>query len=798
MLERSTRNTCNTNNTDAHSDRSTLTPTGLPPISCPTRIVDVVKLEDFTRLSLAIPESAAAAVRVGAACRVNGAPLSVASVKDRHDGLGIIASFGVALNSPLTSTLSTMTAGASVRLEVETDSLDDVTDLDLIDAATSKRMREMQDGLPGTREWYNQALPWYSKMYPAVTAGGSAVDTGNNNVMRNRPSGNQRLDRHFTSEDERLSKDLSDAAERKHVDPSPALEDDVNTFSTNAYGNGNSSTLNPIPPPPNSAPPKWDANGGGEFKDSLEARIIDGWSSNRPPPPVDNPNETKRDMFSPSRSNRDVIEEEGIDYYNDSSNADPLANASLEVIGALENLARRNSHLTDRVETLLGQIESKGFGDAEVIDGLKRLEKIKDRGGSLDEDDKGGSIDEPEVRTSVDTSQESSDDVNAEVSKEVCVMSHPGALCCTRSEVVTDTAKGTASISLHTTVTAVEGAEGKKISKKDFIALGAKVIEAKANELANEKVADAVKGDTTPDQETAHETITRLLQWGKIVWVESMSEVEGKYGHPCYRLRIEDAKGSGEAIEAVFKPKIEGDGDGWHRASMEYVAYKLARMLGMDLVPPAAYRTGGIEVDYKKFDEGAFMYWVADAKELDQVGDFKNAVDTGCWGNGVDPCVVLSDTRVLDVLLQNSDRHAGHFLFGRHWTEGGVAGGVGGDPVTDGDSSSSSGDPRDGNGSAPLGGSTYLPCLIDHAASFRPEAFVSMEHDNAFQTGATVRVKSETYLRLRFLDAQTIEKEFSYFLSPDERRTLLNRRDTILAYLDDLVEKNGYDNVVIH
>ena len=73
----------------------------------------VVKLEDFTRLSLAIPDSAAAAVRVGASCRVNGAPLSVASVKERHDGLGVIASFGVALNSPLTSTLSTMTAGAS-------------------------------------------------------------------------------------------------------------------------------------------------------------------------------------------------------------------------------------------------------------------------------------------------------------------------------------------------------------------------------------------------------------------------------------------------------------------------------------------------------------------------------------------------------------------------------------------------------------------------------------------------------------------------------------------------------------
>jgi hypothetical protein len=73
-----------------------------------------------------------------------------------------------------------------------------------------------------------------------------------------------------------------------------------------------------------------------------------------------------------------------------------------------------------------------------------------------------------------------------------------------------------------------------------------------------------------------------------------------------------------------------------------------------------------------------------------------------------------------------------------------------------------------------------------------------MEHENAFQTGPTVCVKSSTYLRLRFLDAAAIEREFSYFLSADERKMLLERVETILAYLDDLVEKRGYDDVVIH
>jgi hypothetical protein len=35
---------------------------------------------------------------------------------------------------------------------------------------------------------------------------------------------------------------------------------------------------------------------------------------------------------------------------------------------------------------------------------------------------------------------------------------------------------------------------------------------------------------------------------------------------------------------------VTGNGDGWHRASMEFVAYRLSRVLGMDYVPPAAYR----------------------------------------------------------------------------------------------------------------------------------------------------------------------------------------------------------------
>jgi hypothetical protein len=87
------------------------------------------------------------------------------------------------------------------------------------------------------------------------------------------------------------------------------------------------------------------------------------------------------------------------------------------------------------------------------------------------------------------------------------------------------------------------------------------------------------------------------------------------------------------------------------------------------------YRKSGIDVDYRHFDEGAFIYYVPKTKPLKKV-------PAANWGVSV--ARLLSDTRVLDVLLNNSDRHSGHFLYGEHWAD-----------------------------------AKMCPVLIDHAAGFR-------------------------------------------------------------------------------
>ncbi len=354
-----------------------------------------------------------------------------------------------------------------------------------------------------------------------------------------------------------------------------------------------------------------------------------------------------------------------------------------------------------------------------------------------------------------------------------CLMQHPGALCCTRcgcgaacprrlradwahallrrrTTISVDEKARQAVLTLRTTVntSSAGGAGGSgvsttHISMKELEALGAQALCIAANELSCERTAaaSALRSDAT----LTHAELVAVLTHGRIINAEPN---EGN--HPSFRVELEHR---GKRTRAIFKPRIEGDGDGWHRATMEWVAYELNLMLGMDCVPPVAYRRGGIECHYQHFEEGAFIHWVPDAVELREAPEHE-------WG--VPSAVLLSDTRILDVLLHNSDRHHGHFLFGPHWVPPHVR----------------------------------RPILIDHAAAFRKEAFVTLDHENAFRTGPVRCVSARTYLRLRFLDARAIAARFAGTLSTGEMRALLTRRNAVLERLDALVEIQGFGSTV--
>ncbi len=158
---------------------------------------------------------------------------------------------------------------------------------------------------------------------------------------------------------------------------------------------------------------------------------------------------------------------------------------------------------------------------------------------------------------------------------------------------------------------------------------------------------------------------------------------------------------------------MDGDSGGWHRVPIEWVAYQLNLMMGMDYVPPVAFLHNIHIPGHGHFESGAMLYWSENARQL------KNYPPEQ-WG--VPKEALLSDTRILDVLLHNSDRHHGNLLMGEHWVEGRAG--------------------EDGGWKGAL-----RPVLIDHAAGFRADAHVCMSHENAFQTGAVHRVSASTYLR---------------------------------------------------
>ena len=249
-------------------------------------------------------------------------------------------------------------------------------------------------------------------------------------------------------------------------------------------------------------------------------------------------------------------------------------------------------------------------------------------------------------------------------------------------------------------------------------------------------------------QTTAHHSITADLYNGNVVWSRSFS----KNGNntQLYQVRVHNPK-TGRHRDALFKPRVWGDNQGYNRTPAEYAAYRINRMLGMDYVPPVAYRRN-IEVGGQRWSEGALIYRVPDAHNL-------RNVPVEQWG--VRRKLLLSDARILDVLIQNSDRHVDNFIRGRHWVDG-----------------------------------SYRPILIDNAAGFRREASVRLSHQNAFGTGRVRVIRKATYENLKKLSRRRLKRELGEFLSDREIDALLRRRDGIVAYFDTRIEKYGYTNVV--
>ena len=172
--------------------------------------------------------------------------------------------------------------------------------------------------------------------------------------------------------------------------------------------------------------------------------------------------------------------------------------------------------------------------------------------------------------------------------------------------------------------------------------------------------------------------------------------------------------------------------DSW---TYNVAAYRLARLLGIDTIPPSVRRNweGG---------PASFTWWVDDVMmdEKERVARKVQPPDPQGWNRQIHV------VRVFDQLICNVDRNLGNLLITKDWTV----------------------------------------WMIDHSRSFRLQ-------DTIREPGNLVRCNRQLLERLRALDYDTAKRVLDDYLTEPELKALFTRRDLIVAHFDALGAAALYD-----
>lgn len=254
---------------------------------------------------------------------------------------------------------------------------------------------------------------------------------------------------------------------------------------------------------------------------------------------------------------------------------------------------------------------------------------------------------------------------------------------------------------------------------------------------------------TEAERDVVHGAIAEDLFRGEIT--QAQITRMNQNAHDLWFVEVHNPS-TNRTRKAVMKPREWGDHDGWGRSPMEFVAYRLNRMLGMDYVPPTVYRRG-LKIKSHWIHEAPLIHLVPNAQVLYETPE-------NLWGLSKE--AIQSDHRILNVLLHNSDGHYKNLLLGTHWVENGLR-----------------------------------PVFIDFGASFRGGTQVTMRKYPAFRNSEPVsKIRAPTLSALKNLSREKLQ-ELNEFLSEEEISALLQRRDGIVSYFEKLIEENGYQSVVL-
>lgn len=166
----------------------------------------------------------------------------------------------------------------------------------------------------------------------------------------------------------------------------------------------------------------------------------------------------------------------------------------------------------------------------------------------------------------------------------------------------------------------------------------------------------------------------------------------------------------------------------WEAYKSEIAAYKLDRILGLDMVPPTIERRVGSDL-------ASLQLWVENCRLLKDV-DQKKCPRPMSWAKQV------CRQRTFDNLIANIDRNAGNLLVDQDWNL----------------------------------------ILIDHSRAFASNSMPFLKD--------MTRIDREFYAKLKALDLETLERELKpWVLTTGTLKDLLKRRDKIVAHFDELARK---------
>ncbi len=169
----------------------------------------------------------------------------------------------------------------------------------------------------------------------------------------------------------------------------------------------------------------------------------------------------------------------------------------------------------------------------------------------------------------------------------------------------------------------------------------------------------------------------------------------------------------------------------------EVAAYRLSRMLGLQLVPPTVLR----EIDGKP---GSLQAWVENAMmEKERRSKGLQPPDEWLWMSW------MLTMHLFDNLIGNTDRHQGNLLI---------------DP-------------------------TWQVWLIDHTQAFRPI-------DRLFGGDKVLYCDAQVWERLKALDRKAFENEFNGLVGKSEIKAMAKRRDLLVRQIQRLIDEKGAGKVL--